>query len=237
MIYLITGDGYDETKKIKVSLIQTLKNKKPNAEIFSFDSTNWSEAKLEESLGGQGLFESKYIIIVDNLFSDESAKDFLISKLEDFKKSPNVFVVVEYALKIAEKNLIKKFAEKNWDIKSAIKLKPEFNIFSLTDAFAERNKTKLWILFQQAVDSGAEPEEISGLLFWQAKSLVIASKTNSPNEAGLKPFVFSKAKRFLKNYSPNELQNNLKKLVDLYHNAHNGLLDFKVGLEEFLLTI
>jgi hypothetical protein len=115
--------------------------------------------------------------------------------------------------------------------------KPDFNIFSLTDAFGRRDKKNLWVLFQKAVESGAVPEEIHGILFWQLKSMLLAHACKSAAEAGVKPFVWSKARTFAKNWSEEELKNLSAKMVSLYHDAHRGIYEFPIALERLILTI
>jgi len=112
--------------------------------------------------------------------------------------------------------------------------KDAFNIFSLTDALGERNKKRLWTRYQEALRAGSAPEEIHGILFWQLKTLLLVSKGAT---AGIKPFVITKAKHFLGNYTENELEDLTKSFVDLYHDARRGKIDFDIGLEKILLSL
>ena len=81
------------------------------------------------------------------------------------------------------------------------------------------------------------PEEIHGILFWQVKSIVLASRTKSATEAGLNPFVYSKAKSFAENFNQQELDKILEDIVRLYHDAHRGLHDFETAMEIFILSL
>ncbi len=62
---------------------------------------------------------------------------------------------------------------------------------------------------------------------------------NSKNagEAGLKPFVFNKAKNYLENYSKKELEKISSDLVSIYHNARRSQMEFGLALERFILRI
>ena len=113
----------------------------------------------------------------------------------------------------------------------------EFNIFALADAVGARNGLKAWAIYRSAVDAGLEPENVIGTLFWQAKSMVAASRCSTAAEAGLSPFVFSKAKSAAKNYSPAELQNMMTDLISIYHDSHRGLVDGESAVERFFLKL
>jgi hypothetical protein len=112
-----------------------------------------------------------------------------------------------------------------------------FNIFSLADALGERDRKKLWVLFQFALRQDISSEELAGVFFWQLKSMVVSRETKNANEAGVSPYVFQKSKRYNKNFSPEEELRMASKIVVLYHNAHRGLVDFEKGLEKFILGV
>jgi len=115
--------------------------------------------------------------------------------------------------------------------------KKDNTFFALADALGARDKKKLWLLLRNALDHDSVPEELHGILFWQAKSLALAAQTASAGEAGLNPFVYGKAKRFLVNFKQNEIEKMLSKLVWMYHEAHRGRVDFSIELEKFVLDI
>jgi hypothetical protein len=115
--------------------------------------------------------------------------------------------------------------------------KESSSLFPMADAFGSRDKKKLWVMYRQAMDNDAVPEEIHGILFWQAKSMVLAAKSNAAGDAGLNPFVFSKSKRFCANFKEGELDIVVSNLVHMYHRAHRGEIDFERELEKFVLDI
>ena len=193
---------------------------------------------MDELIFSQGLFERKFIVFVNRLFENAEAKEAIVKKLSAIAKSENIFIFLEGKVDKATLLLIAEVAEKvqTFETKEG-KKKFEFNIFSLTDAFGKRDRKNLWVLYQKASASGAIPEEIHGILFWQVKNMILASETGSATEAGLAPFPFMKAKQFLKNYTLNELKHISSKLVTLYHDSHRGIHDFEIALERFVLTI
>ncbi len=127
----------------------------------------------------------------------------------------------------------------NRQIKGA--LEDNFNIFQICDAFASKNKTKVWILFQQALLRGVSAEEIFWKLWWQVKNLLLVEgllKLNVKNlqkESGLHPFVVKKTLSALRNFTGKELSDSSLELVKLYHNARKGEADFGIGMEKFLI--
>jgi energy-converting hydrogenase Eha subunit H len=67
--------------------------------------------------------------------------------------------------------------------------------------------------------------------------MLLVAEAKTAGEAGVAPFVFTKAKNFLKNYSVPELQTLSSKLVRMYHDAHRGIHDFEIALERFVLHL
>lgn len=248
MIYLLYGNDFKKARENLHKMTGGLLVKKPDAELFKLDVENWSEVMFEELVFGQGLFEKKYIVILDSLFENEEIKDFILNKLDDLKKSESIFIFIEKKIDKATLIKIEKRAEKTQDFVSKDKVGSrsfsmdnksfdlkDFNIFSLADALGCRNKKDLWVLYQRAIAKEASAEEIHGLLFWQLKSMLLAISSKSSEESGLKPYVFNKSKSFARNYSEKELKKMSGDLVAMYHDAHRGLVDFNVALEKWIL--
>ncbi len=113
----------------------------------------------------------------------------------------------------------------------------EFNIFALTDALGARDKKRAWILFQQALGDGISAEEVFFKIVWQVKSMLIAAKTKSVAETDMKPFPYSKAKSFLKNFKPGELEKLSEDLVTGYHKSRQGEGEIETLVEKILLSL
>jgi hypothetical protein len=238
MIYAITGEDRAGVGKLTDSIVAILQKKRPDAALFRISGDEWSRDIFDSVASGQGLFEHKYIVVLDSIFQNEEAAEYVESRMAEFKKSEHAFIFVEISPKAPIKKLLEKHAEKTWS-PAEVKGSPapqKFNIFSLTDALGERDRAKLWVLYQKALASGSEPEEIHGILFWQIKALVGAASSKSAVEAGLKPFVWGKAQSFLKNYSLPELKKISGDMVSLYHNARLESLELRDSLEVFLLS-
>lgn len=118
------------------------------------------------------------------------------------------------------------------------KKRSDFNIFSLTDAIGGRKKKEAWILYQKALMTGVPAEVIFfQALVWQIKSMLIASKTKSVTETDMKPFPYSKAKSFLKNFKDGELEKLSEDLVIGYNLARRGEGEVETLVEKILLGL
>ena len=249
MIYFYYGNDRVKAREKAHEVWEVMKKKRPGAEFFRVTSETWDQAVFEGYCSGMGLFEKKFIVFADNLFDKPEAKDFVLSSLQNIAQSENGFVFLEAKLdaptvKKVEKcaTKIEKFEQKDKGRKFSVDgggslSLGDFNIFSLGDAFGQRNKKILWTLFQNALDRGISSEEINGILFWQTKSIILAKKGTSPAETGLAPFVFSKSKRYAENFTQEELNKFSRNFISVYHDAHRGVRDFETALEMLILGI
>lgn len=113
----------------------------------------------------------------------------------------------------------------------------DFNIFTLTDALASRDKKNAWILYRKAIAAGMVPEEIFWKLVWQVKSLMLASRTKTAEEAGMKAYPYSKAKGYLQKWPEGELEQLSEKLVIGYHECRLGKEEMETLIEKVLLGL
>ena len=240
MIYFFYGENQPKKKKALSELLESqgFKNSNPS---FWVGSDNWSESSIEEHALSSGLFSTKNSIVLENIFENKDAKDFIFEKIKLLRDSDNIFIFLETKPPKEILSLFKKEAV------SAVSFEPEemstsgreFNIFALTDAFGKRDKKEAWIIFQKAVMAEVAAEEIQGVLFWQIKSMILSKDKKADDagakETGLNPFVFKKSVAYSKNFTSEELKNLSSEIVALYHDAHRGLLDLNIGLEKFIL--
>ena len=134
---------------------------------------------------------------------------------------------------VIDLDLLEKEAESDVGPKGKI----NFNIFSITEALAERDKKNAWILYQKALGAGLTPEEVFWKLVWQVKSLMLASRTKTAEEAGMKSYPYSKAKSALRNWKEGELENLSRKLVVGYHACRLGEEEMETFVEKVLLSL
>jgi len=220
--------------------VNSLRTKKPDAAYEKIDADSWNPSMIEGHLGGQGLFSNKYIVFVDRVTENAEAKEKLPDLIPAMQESDNIFIVLEGKLNAELKKAVTKSAEKA--VESEPKVKNNFfadsgpNVFALADALGNRDAFKAWSVYRQVIDGGTEPENILGTLFWQAKSMVLATDAKSAAEAGVSPFVFTKAKKGSANYSKDELNRLTSDLVTLYHDGHRGKRDLELATERLLLN-
>ncbi len=230
MIYFF----YNTPKEKVHTLVQGLLKRKPDAMYFRFDEDTFDGEFLKGLFESQGLFEAHHIVYLDELYTTGTFSMFL----KEMQKSENIFVVYERDLLAKDLKQIEGCSEKVVKEEKVKKksLGVKENPFALTEALGKRDKKKAWILYQDALISGKAPEEIQGLLFWQVKSMVLASRAKNATDTGLKPFVYTKAKGFAKNYTQDEL---IKMSAELVHISDQGRKGGDVGvlLEKFLLTL
>lgn len=240
MLYVFHGTDIQKSLEKSRGLVNSLRAKKPDASFVFIDANNFNYSTIEGHLGGQGLFSNKYIILLDRVMENKEAKEILPDFIQAMQESANIFIVLDGKLNAELKKLFEKYAEKIvlCEEPSAGDLfkKKEFNVFALGDALASRESFKAWALYRQAVEKGIESESILGTLFWQMKSVKLASSAQTAGEVGLNPFVFGNCKRFARNFSPNELDQYISNLLALYHDGHRGMVDIEIGLEKLLLN-
>lgn len=256
MLYVHHGAHISQSIEKAKALIDSLRAKRPDAAFVRITSDDWNASIIEEHLGGQGLFTNKYIIYLDRVIENIEAKESFVDFIPAMQESPNIFIVCEGKLNIEFKKAFEKNAEKvvvsdetvknstygkssqfGTSVQNSVAGKKDFNIFALADAFGARDRQKSWIIYREAVKNGLESESILGTLFWQAKSIALAAKCKTAGEAGLKPFVFDKSKRFSMKYSNSELEKLLKDLIVVYHDGHRGLIGLESAIERMTLKI
>lgn len=236
MLYFIHGDMEKAIGKARLT-VDALLSRQPNAARFKLDSDHWSDAEFQEFLGGQGLFSERYIVELRRVFEREDIAETVRGSLAELAASPNVFIWVEASVTAADLKKIEKHAAKvqECSVRPA-KQRVDYSLFPLADALGERDKKRLWVGYIDALNHAAV-EEIHGVLFWQVKSMLLALRAPTAEDAGMKAFPFSKAKRFAKNYNEAELVQLSRAMLEVLHEARRGSHDFSIALERLLLTV
>ena len=119
----------------------------------------------------------------------------------------------------------------------------EYNPFAICDAFAEKNKAKVWIIYQQALRQGIPDEEVFFKILWQIKNLLLVKKLisagidNMIKETGWHAFVAGKAIKAAQKFSEQELINYSYEMLKIYHEERRGESELPIEFEKFLLCI
>ena len=226
MLYVYHGQDINKSLEKARTLANSLRAKRPDATYIEVEKDSWSPSIVEENIGGQGLFSSKYIIFLNRVTESADAKESLPDLIQVMHESTNIFILLEGKLNAELKKAVEKYAEKVVETGEGIKAEKnngikgnatEFNIFALADAIGSRNVLKSWTLYRQAVDSGLEAENVIGVLFWKVKSMITATNTS--------------------NYSNDELHALLTDLITIYHDGHRGILNAELALEKRMLSL
>ncbi len=207
MIYILVGN---DTKNKNI-YIKELTN---GSESFFVTPNILNKELVMNYSSGSNLFGQNQSVILDNALS-VSDLGFSDEELDILKDSNNIFVFKEDKMLAPAQKKFKKYGEIKIFEEKAKPTLEKFNVFSITDAFAMRDKINTWALYHKAIGSGVEPEAIAGVLFWKIKSLILNGSK-----------VFTK----------DELKKQSAAIVSLYHKAHLGELDFNIGLEQFILN-
>ncbi len=233
---MIYGNDWQKARAKTREVLDALRRKKPDATLVNLSEVGADAGRLTELCGSQGLFERKFIVFADGVCADDKFASVVSLKISDIASSENVFIFLEREVKAELLKIFSKYAGKVQKFEKLEK-KEDFNSFILADALIERRGRELWLLFRQALKRGLSPEEIHGTLFWQAKTMRIVAFTDSPVEAGLKPFVWTKAKRALKFWKAEEIRQLSGKLLSVYHDSRRGVSELEIALEKFILEI
>jgi DNA polymerase III delta subunit len=207
MIYILAGND----NKNKNAYLKTLTKGK---DFFSPSSSEVDKNLLDSYTGGVSLFGEQTTVVLDNALSSADIT-FTNEDLEKLKNSTTVFIFLEDKLLVSEEKKYKKYAEVRRFDEKKLAQKEKFNTFSIADAFARYDKVGTWIAYREAIESGVEPEAISGILFWKIKSMLLGGT---------------------KSFNPDALKKNSGELISLYHRSHRGECDFVIGLEQFILS-
>jgi DNA polymerase III delta subunit len=251
MIYLLYGTDTTKSRAKLHELISTMQKKKPDASHMRVTGETFQASQVDELIGGMGLFASKSIVEVDHILTNSSGKtavketadlkerkEIILKRIKEISESENVFVFLEHTLDKKSLEKFEKYATKVQEFAvKEISEKKENNFFALSDALGRRDKKQLWVLFTKAKMKEVASEEIHGILFWQIKSMLLAETSGSAQEAGLNPFVYQKSIGFLRNFKEGEVKMISSELVQMYHQARRGIVDFDSALEKFILEV
>lgn len=236
MLYVYFGTDTEKVADKANATIATLKKKRPDAQVFVFEGAFTDGAPLDELVGAQGLFVDKHVVVLKQSFETAESRDLILERVERLATSQNIFVLAEGKVDAPHKKTLQKHATK---IEEHAKKAEErdFSGFALGDALGARDRRALWTEYMLARRSGSEPEVLHGTLTWAVRSMILASRCASADEAGMKPFGYSKFKRFASNYTPEELLTLSRQLITLYHEARWGKHDLAIATERWTLGV
>ena len=206
MIYILSGN---DTKSKNVYL---KKLSKSNIPVF-IPSKEITKEKIFDYALSVSLFGELPVVVFSN-FLEEGEFELSVEDLILLKDSSTTFIFLENKLLSTE---IKKYSKfgivEDFSLKVSKQI-PKMNVFDIADAFSKRDKINTWMLYRNAVSSGVAPEEISGIIFWKIKMMILNGT---------------------RIFTSDELKKMSSLLVSIYHKAHRGECDFVISLEQFVL--
>lgn len=205
------------------------------ASVRLVEAGDYAPGMLASAARAVSLFGGTELYLLDGVLENDEAVEELEATADALARSAHAFVVIEQKLPAPLAKVLKKHAETFYEAKA--ESGREFNVFSLADALARRDKKALWVLLMRARRAGLAPEEIAGTLFWQLKSLRLAKLTKDAKEAGMNPFPYNKAKKAAAKFKDGELRDLSRSLVSLYHEGHQGIADLDLALERWALSV
>ncbi|HEY5588638.1 MAG TPA: hypothetical protein VIK86_06750 [Candidatus Paceibacterota bacterium] len=207
MIYILLGN---DIKKKNAYLKKLYKD---DQLISVLDGTITKEILFDQA-HSLSLFGGSPVVIVENVIKEGdiilSPSDLLI-----LKDSATVFVFLEEKLLALDSKKYKKYSTIEEFNEQIVKQAPKMKVFDIAEAFSRKDKIGSWILYREAVLAGVSPEEISGIIFWKIKTMLLSGT---------------------KFFTPEELKIKSSGLVSIYHKSHRGECDFVIGLEQFILS-
>lgn len=237
ILFLYGNDFQRRQKKLKKTTL-TLKEKRPDSEIFYINESNFKVNWLEELIYSKGLFDEKHIVVLSNVFQNKDAETFITKNLKKISESSHVFILTEESL---EKNSFKKISKQSYLTEEFHLNKKEteedFNIFSFTDAVGRRDSWNAWKLLNIGLFKNKDTESFYNLTLWMIKGMYAAKKFDSAKDANMKPFPFNKAKIYSKNYSEQELERLSFQLIKASLKNRKGETPLLYSLEKIIINL
>lgn len=230
MLHVFYGS---DTIKLRTEALKKLGES--NLEIKKIDKDTFYVGAIEEAVMSVSLFGDKRVFLIDSPSEDAIFLEEFNKYLSEVAESSELFVVIEGPLLAGPKKILEKVATSMEEYKASAG--SSFDPFTINNALVEKDKKSLWLCLLQAKNLAIPAEEIIGIIWWQLKTLRLATITKTAEEAGVKDFPYNKAKRALKNFKPGEIETLSTNLLKVYHDGHSGERDIYNALEEWALRI
>ncbi len=226
--------GNDQIKVRAEALAFANKIKTSTQTIEKIETEKCVNNQLLGLAESETLFGEVPVYVLDGILEDKEVFGNFFENVDVLAEGKVWFVLIADKILAEEKRKISKHTKEIFEFKKMVE--KSFNPFSLAEAFLERDKRRLWLLYQEAKENKISNEEIIGILWWQLKTLRLAKKFDKAIEVGLKDFPFNKAKRALGKFKAGEIEEKSLELLKIYHEGHNGQVDLSLTLEKWCLS-
>lgn len=232
MLFVFVGNNAEDRKK----RIDSLKKQYSTDVDYLLDENNFSNDSISPFLEN-GFFEEKtYLVILQSLL--ESPHLNLIKEYICFlEKSKNIFIITEDFLEKSTEDSLNSSGVIPIILKEEVSKKEFNNPFIFTEYVLARDKKNAWITLND-LKNKSEIGQILATLFWSLKTLYIVSDSSiSQTQSGLKPFVYSKHKKYTSLWSIEDQNIFLSRILSLQSDNifdDNGQY---CALEELVLSL
>jgi DNA polymerase III delta subunit len=230
MVHLIFGNDMGAVRKAALSYLDKVGVNAPER----VDENSYEPGRVSEAASAHSLFGERLAYVFEYPSSNDEYFKEVTEAAAAIKDSAHVYLIIEGPLLAAQKKAYGAIdsVEECTSVKG-----PEFNVFALAEAVAVRDKKAAWVLLEAARQHGLSAEEITGTLWWQLKTLLLAMKTTDATEAGIKDYPYKKAKRALKHHTEDSLLKTSETLLAVYHDGHRGKVSIDEALESWILSL
>lgn len=208
MIYAIVGT---DSKRREQALTELKAFGAPSAHIYAEQIS-----ALVPFIEASSLFGERIIAHLIQTLEKAETREYVYDLLERMKSSQNIFVIDEPFADANRVKKLEKFAEKLYDARE--EKEKESGPFSLTNAFARRDKKAVWVEWMKLRDES--PEAIQGALWWKFQGIWNETLAGRPSKFTLA-----------------ECEDLGRRIMRSSILAHRGEKDLKVELESIVLSI
>lgn len=216
MLYVYYGND-EKTSRAKLqSVMQSLGKRAPYAHMLRVTDEDEETVSVEEILSSQGLFHPKQVVLFDGVMANKSIREDIFKNIKEIQKSEHVFFIYDVKFLAAHEKKLKTYAEKmeKFDKKDE-KIKKEDN-FALANAFGSKKRSSTWLEYRKALQRGAAPEALHGMLFWKVKDTIIKGRHSGDGS---------------------ELRKMAGELAEMTHKTRRDGVELEYALERFILSM
>lgn len=233
MLYFLYGD-FNKVLEKAGQTVEALLAKKKDAIVLKFEAEGIDVSKIKEYAEAQSLFAQKYIVTMSRVLENKGICDDVMDLVKQISESENVFIWCEEKVLAKDMKKIEKYASKVQEFEKKKVLENAGDSFALANAFTAGDRKKAWLSYLEELQK-SDAEKIFGSLWWQVKAVLMAKKTKTADEAGMKAFPYSKAKETANKHSEEELYKIADNMIELYNRSRMSEGELAVNLERFLL--
>lgn len=255
MLYFFYGTDQKKIQEQSSSIVDALRKRREFAQVFYIHADTFTKEDIEAMQATNGLFFDKHVFVYRGMLDgNKEVKEYVLANIPGYITSPHVHIFIEEELEPEHVKMLEKHEEIKIKKYSAPFTAPKEDIskklFGLVSTIAQvksleeehrtsAKRTGAWKVFDSVRQTGMAPEELFGILWWRYRSIAQA-RGATQKDSGLTPYSYTEAKRIADTYEKRKDKDAFKKdmrdLLDLYQDAHNGEGELWEGLEAWVLA-